>query len=302
MWNNGVNYSGCFPGTGDISVDPLYTGGIPFDYHLQSTSPCIDTGDPNFPQDPDLTAADMGAFFYNQGGCPVVVTLTPENPPIQIPASGGTFGFNIAVENTGANQVNIDIWTMATLPTGGGAGPLINVDQMNFAAGFGADRDREQAVPAFAPSGTYTYHAYVGVYPASIWNEDEFEFEKLETFDGGEIYSNWDNWGEEFNFAGSNNENWSSGEVLPESINIMTAYPNPFNQETTISFQLPESGNISLIVYNSAGREISSLLEGWHSTGIHECYWNASGLASGMYLVRLIGEGFNETDKLLLIK
>jgi len=66
VWgNSGHDYVGCEPGEGDISEDPLFVGGIPFDYHLTAISPCIDAGDPADPPDPDRSRADMGAFYYH---------------------------------------------------------------------------------------------------------------------------------------------------------------------------------------------------------------------------------------------
>jgi hypothetical protein len=64
--NAGGDYVGCEPGIGDISADPMFVGGVPFDYHLTALSPCIDAGDPNSPPDPDGTRADMGAFYFDQ--------------------------------------------------------------------------------------------------------------------------------------------------------------------------------------------------------------------------------------------
>jgi parallel beta-helix repeat protein len=54
------------PGTGELFNDPLYAGGTPFDYHLTESSPCIDTGDPASPLDPDGTRCDMGALPFDQ--------------------------------------------------------------------------------------------------------------------------------------------------------------------------------------------------------------------------------------------
>jgi len=54
------------PGTGDLFEDPLFVGGSPFDYHLQSESPCIDGGALSSPYDPDGTRADIGALYYEQ--------------------------------------------------------------------------------------------------------------------------------------------------------------------------------------------------------------------------------------------
>jgi predicted outer membrane repeat protein len=52
---------------GNIDADPLFVDPGSGDYHLQSTSPCIDAGDPTSPLDPDGTIADMGAYYYDQG-------------------------------------------------------------------------------------------------------------------------------------------------------------------------------------------------------------------------------------------
>jgi parallel beta-helix repeat protein len=51
---------------GNVRLDPLFMNPECGDYRLQSISPCIDTGDPQSPEDPDGTRADMGAYYYNQ--------------------------------------------------------------------------------------------------------------------------------------------------------------------------------------------------------------------------------------------
>jgi hypothetical protein len=63
VWYHGTNYQGCTPGEGSISLNPLFVGGIPYSYHLNPESPCIDVGNPNY-SDPDGTRSDMGAFYY----------------------------------------------------------------------------------------------------------------------------------------------------------------------------------------------------------------------------------------------
>lgn len=110
----------------------------------------------------------------------ILITLTPQNPPIQIPAGGGTFEFNIEVANTGVSAITFDVWTMATLPNGNEYGPIIYVQDIILNAGQSVNRDRMQFVPMNAPSGDYTYDGYIGDYPNVIWDEEHFEFEKLE--------------------------------------------------------------------------------------------------------------------------
>lgn len=77
VWNNalGQYYQGSsgpyvpfdpYPGTGEISADPLFVDPGTGDFHLQAGSPCVDAGDPESPVDPDSTIADMGAFYFDQ--------------------------------------------------------------------------------------------------------------------------------------------------------------------------------------------------------------------------------------------
>jgi hypothetical protein len=56
------------PGTGNITTAPMFANVSSGDYHLTAGSPCIDTGDPSSPTDPDGTIADMGALYFNQTG------------------------------------------------------------------------------------------------------------------------------------------------------------------------------------------------------------------------------------------
>jgi hypothetical protein len=65
VWGNPINYYGygVVPGEGSISLDPLFIGGEPYDFHLSENSPCVDAGDPSSPNDPDGSGADMGAFY-----------------------------------------------------------------------------------------------------------------------------------------------------------------------------------------------------------------------------------------------
>jgi hypothetical protein len=63
------DYYGISAGVTDISLDPLFTGGNPYDYHLTENSPCIDAGSPSSEPDPDGSRADMGVYYYSSGGC-----------------------------------------------------------------------------------------------------------------------------------------------------------------------------------------------------------------------------------------
>lgn len=96
------------------------------------------------------------------------------------------------------------------------------------------------------------------------------------------------------------NENVIS--TVPASFELYQNYPNPFNPSTNIKFSLPNSGNISLKVYDQLGKEVSNLADGFRSAGTYEISFDASKLTSGIYFYKLVTNEINATKKMLLIK
>jgi len=79
-------------------------------------------------------------------------------------------------------------------------------------------------------------------------------------------------------------------------------YPNPFNPETTISYGLPESSEVSITIFDSNGRKITDLFVGKKKTGIHTLRWNAQDVPSGVYLIRMQAGLFAQMRKCILMK
>lgn len=79
-------------------------------------------------------------------------------------------------------------------------------------------------------------------------------------------------------------------------------YPNPFNPETTIGYNLAEAGVVKLAIYDMLGRRVAMLVDGWRSAGSHQVVFNARNLASGTYLYRLETPGFIQMKKMVLQK
>lgn len=80
-------------------------------------------------------------------------------------------------------------------------------------------------------------------------------------------------------------------------------YPNPFNPTTVINYQLPVDGFVSLKVFDVLGREVASLINNeWKETGVYEITFDASNLASGMYVYKLISGSFTSTKKMMLLR
>ncbi len=95
----------------------------------------------------------------------------------------------------------------------------------------------------------------------------------------------------------------------PEKFELYQNYPNPFNPSTRISFDLPKSGFVKLIVYDALGNEIQTLVDEYMVQGDYAVNYVPGSLASGIYFYRitihsdkLISGSFSKTHKMLLIK
>ena len=89
---------------------------------------------------------------------------------------------------------------------------------------------------------------------------------------------------------------------LPETCQLHQNYPNPFNPSTNIRFNLTQSENVQLKIYNIHGQEIQTLVDAILSAGEHSIHWHAEGLPAGIYLARLQAESEVKTMKLILQK
>lgn len=96
----------------------------------------------------------------------------------------------------------------------------------------------------------------------------------------------------------------SSSEAMetPKDYLIAQNYPNPFNPTTTIKYQLPQAGFVTLKVYDALGNEVKSLVNGNEDAGYYEVNFNASNLASGLYFYQIKSNGFISTKKMILTK
>ncbi|HMN49072.1 MAG TPA: T9SS type A sorting domain-containing protein [Ignavibacteriaceae bacterium] len=89
---------------------------------------------------------------------------------------------------------------------------------------------------------------------------------------------------------------------MPLSYSLDQNYPNPFNPSTKISYQLPQSGFVSLKVYNAIGKEVATLVNEEKSAGNYEINFSANGLSSGIYFYTIQSGSFTQTKKMILMK
>lgn len=102
--------------------------------------------------------------------------------------------------------------------------------------------------------------------------------------------------GGKYNKREANNINVTSQVKLDQN------RPNPFNPETSISFIIPENGNVQLNVFDISGREVARLINEYRIAGSHSVSFNASKLPTGVYFYRLSVNSTSIVKKMLLIK
>ena len=94
---------------------------------------------------------------------------------------------------------------------------------------------------------------------------------------------------------------------VPATFQLSQNYPNPFNPSTTIEFQLPERSFVKLVIFNTLGQEIETLVSEEKGAGTHQIVWNAGEFPSGIYLYRLDARSttfgsLTSEKKMLLVK
>jgi hypothetical protein len=98
------------------------------------------------------------------------------------------------------------------------------------------------------------------------------------------------------------NINDLSQENLPNNYDLKQNFPNPFNPNTKISYQIKDNGFVSLKVFDVLGREIMDLVQENKKTGFYSVEFNPDLLSSGVYFYRLECNGFVDTKKMILLQ
>jgi hypothetical protein len=242
-----------------------------------------------------------GDYVYNQSwvvseasSTPTMdITIAPVNPPIVIPANGGSFQYNMNPHNIGTTPQTFQLWNhiiTAQGPIISAFGPITRT----LPGGANPTRTLTQNVASTVPAGTHYYVSLVGTYPTTISDTSFFTFTKSVVADGGPFVNDFNTYGDLFMDA-INNE-------TPQSFAVLGNYPNPFNPTTTISFMLPQAAKITLAVYDVAGHQVANVVNGWREAGRHDVTFDGSNLASGVYIYRLQADSYSASGKMMLLK
>ena len=89
---------------------------------------------------------------------------------------------------------------------------------------------------------------------------------------------------------------------IPNENKLINNYPNPFNSESIIRFNIKQNSKVRLKIHNLSGREVASLINEKLSPGSYEIKWNATAYSSGVYFYTLQTDTYFETRRMLLVK
>ncbi len=232
---------------------------------------------------------------------PVTVSAAPVGSTT-IPAGGGPVTFDVTLSNTTASAQTFQAWATANLSNGAERTVVAPVS-VRLPAGFSVTRRVSLGVPGFAPGGVSTLVVKVGAFPDAASSADLFTATKAGAAARGvaaqAASAEWQVEGFGFD-AGEAPGARAAGEpaaAWAESTAqvALSAFPTPFAGQTSVHYRLAEAGALRLAVFDVLGREVALLAEGRAEAGAHAAVFDARGLPSGAYVVRLEAGGTVET-------
>ncbi|MBI5472320.1 MAG: fibronectin type III domain-containing protein [Ignavibacteriae bacterium] len=132
---------------------------------------------------------------------------------------------------------------------------------------------------------------------ASVFPRDTAYYYRVKYRDHNLRWSNWSN-ATMFNVRTGADEHGA----VPTNYELMQNSPNPFNPSTTINYQVPQSGVVSLKVYDVLGRDVATLVNEYKTIGKYAVEFDAAQLSSGTYIYKMQADGFVDAKKAILTK
>ncbi len=268
-------------------------------------------------EDPGTAPTDAGrAYLYAGGPLPAVFEVEAEvDGPVSIPSGGGSFTFEVRLENATGQTQAVDAWASVLLPNGSVLGPLVGPRRIVLPGGANVGPvTLQQRVPAAAPGGSYTYVVQTGQFPlaastssfpvtkaigsisaASRMAQGDTEWTVVELTTGTPVLAET----AAPPVMATGETEWVRSEADGAALG---AYPNPFQRQTTLTFALDAAGPVRLAVYDVTGREVAVLVDEVRPAGSHAAPFAADGLPSGVYVYRLTAGTQVQTGRLTLVR
>ncbi len=258
-------------GDGVFDADPRFHHPDNGDYRLWEESPCIDTGDPNDPDDANRSRTDIGyAGFIER-------EIALDRQQIVFPARtiGSLDSQVVLIRNVGGTDLTVSSFR-----------------NMNQGTCFWFNEDTIPNPPKLVgPYSLYRFKIFFNLEE----NRATQTIIQIGSDDADEPVL-------ELDVCGSLLLSVKKDSLIPTHLNIHPLSPNPFNSSTTIRFGLDKSAPTRLTIFGLDGRLVSELARGRMSAGEHSVVWNAEGVPAGVYIVRLEGDRGVRTTKAVLLK
>ena len=157
-----------------------------------------------------------------------------------------------------------------------------------------------QTTSILTTNNSYTDYDFTANYK---FGDDEVEYWVVAV----DIYDNFSNETQHIGGDGTSNYQWKiandeTAENIIKTYELYSNYPNPFNPTTQISYQLPKDEFVNLVVYNSLGQLISTLVNQHQTSGKYSVKFDATSLPSGVYIYKIQADEFSSVKKMLLTK
>ena len=213
-------------------------------------------------------------------------------------APGGTVRFDYTLTNDADAPATGDLFFTAQRGQTTIAQGLIRSGTVP--AGSSVSGSYTQRVPQNAPTGSYSYMLSAGRFPDLAVASESFAMTVT-----GDVIGTAGTADREAEWSVEDVTPWEAdGATLEASsrAEALGAFPNPFSGRTAIRFEVSASGPVRLAVYDVLGREVAVLADGRVEAGRHEATFDARGLASGVYVWRLVAGERVETGRVTLVR
>ena len=319
-----MSNTGTLNGQGNFISDPIFLNPEIYNVELDSRSPCINMGDPLLALDSDGSISDIGSYYlYNDNDYPFMI----ESEPLDQILLNELLASNITINQDEFGE--FDDWVELYNPT---------TEEVDISGCFLSDEVENLSKWQFPDS--------VSIIPPGgfllIWCDDQAGQGSLHTnfrlSSNGEILSLTKSNGStlidqivfnqqtnDISYARDHNESneWMFSTPSPmaqnQTMNIIgdllvaknfelhQNFPNPFNPITTISYNLPTNGYVTITVYDLVGNKVKTLVNTFQFSGNNFVTWNATNahgqnVATGMYIYVFQTEDYALSKKMLFIK
>lgn len=228
----------------------------------------------------------------------VRVTALPyrPQPPIVIGPDNPRFRFKARTRNTTNQPRTEDVWTDVTDANGTVIQHAFVLAPVSFTGRETIKTKFTQKIPSSSPAGTYTFTLYVGQYPDAPQDVDSFTFEYTgpaastspASADTGAMLE-----------VVTEPDEGDDPETAVATVQVWPVSPNPFRERAELRFTLPTPQPIRVDLFDARGRRVQTLYEGTPPAGPLAVVIDGHELPTGMYLVRLSGDGLAATQRVV---